>query len=87
MIKIAHECMANVKEDIKPLLDKHWAETEPNQDTIPLDPDWKEYALLDQMGILHIFTAREGGELVGYCVVMVSKSIHHKDHIILLLLM
>lgn len=79
--KIAHECMANVKEDIKPLLDKHWAETEPNQDTIPLDPDWNEYALLDQMGILRIFTARKDGALIGYCVVMMSKSIHHKDHL------
>lgn len=80
-VKIAHECLANVKEDIVPLLDKHWAETEPNQDTIPLDPDWNEYALLDQMGILRIFTARQGRDLIGYCVVMMSKSIHHKDHL------
>ena len=80
-VKIAHECLANVKEDIVPLLDKHWAETEPNQDTIPLDPDWNEYALLDQMGILRIFTARQDRGLIGYCVVMMSKSIHHKDHL------
>lgn len=80
-VNIAHECLANVKEDIVPLLDKHWAETEPNQDTIRLDPDWNEYALLDQMGILRIFTARQGRDLIGYCVVMMSKSIHHKDHL------
>jgi len=80
-VNIEHECLTNAKKDIIPLLDKHWAETEPNQDTIKLDPDWKEYALLDSLGILRIFTARNNGELIGYCVVMVSKSIHHKDHI------
>ena len=77
---IRHECLANVKEDIKPLLDKHWQETEPNQKTIALNPDWEQYALLDQAGILRVFTARDNKKLVGYCVVMISKSIHHKDH-------
>jgi len=75
------ECLASVKQEMKPLLENHWSETEPNQDTIKLDPDWKEYATLDSCGILHIFTARNEGELVGYCVVMVSRSIHHKGHI------
>jgi GNAT superfamily N-acetyltransferase len=78
---IAHECLANVKEDIKPLLEKHWLETEPNQETILLNPDWEQYALLDLAGVLHIFTARNEGSLVGYLVMMISKSIHHKDHL------
>lgn len=81
MIKIQHESILSCKEDMKPLLDKHWAETEPNQDTIKLDPDWKHYSALDSAGILRIFTARNNGDLVGYCVVMISKSIHHKDHL------
>ena len=81
MIKIAHESLLNVKQDLKPLLTKHWSETEPNQDTIMLDPDWREYSRLDQEGILHIFAARDNGKLIGYCVVMISKSIHHKHHI------
>lgn len=80
-VKIAHESMANVKPDIKPLIEKHWAETEPNQDTISLNPDWVEYARLDAAGILHIFTARDEGRLIGYCVVMISRSVHHKEHI------
>ena len=77
----SHECLANVKQDILPLLDRHWAETEPNQDTILLDPNWQEYALLDAAGILKIFTARLDGDLIGYCVVMMSNSIHHKNHV------
>tara|TARA_R110000823_G_scaffold304025_2_gene425542 strand:- start:902 stop:1357 length:456 start_codon:yes stop_codon:yes gene_type:complete len=80
-MKIAHECFTNVKEDIKPLLDMHWSETEPNQESIKLDPDWNEYFRLSEAGILRIFTARDKGRLVGYCVLMISTSVHHKGHI------
>jgi GNAT superfamily N-acetyltransferase len=80
-MKISHENFTNVKQDIQPLLELHWAETEPNQDTIKLDPDWSEYFRLSEAGVLKIFTARNNGKLVGYCVVMISQSIHHKDHI------
>jgi|TARA_R110000796_G_scaffold227646_1_gene344419 GNAT superfamily N-acetyltransferase len=80
-MKIAHECLASAKKDMLPLLDKHWKETEPNQETIMLDPDWKEYSRLDSSGILRIFTAREKGQLIGYCVLMISTSVHHKGHL------
>jgi GNAT superfamily N-acetyltransferase len=81
MINIAHECLANVKEEIKPLLEKHWELVALNKGTIKLNPDWNEYARLDAAGVLRIFTARSQGELVGYCVLLVSKSIHYSDHV------
>ena len=31
--------------------------------------------------LLRIFTARKNHELVGYCVLVVSQSLHYKDHI------
>ena len=80
-MQIAHECLANVKEDIKPLLDKHWKLVALNQGQIKLNPNWEEYARLDAEGILRIFTVRDDGELVGYCVLVVSRSLHYKDHI------
>ena len=81
MIILKHESLLSAKPDLIPLLQEHWMETEPNQETIPLDVDWKEYARLDQSGILHIFTARKDSELLGYCVVLLSNSIHHKGHL------
>lgn len=72
--------MANVKDEIKPLLDKHWELVALNQGEIKLNPNWKEYAKLDAAGILTIFTARDNGTLVGYFVLMVSQSIHYQDH-------
>ena len=80
-MKIAHECMASVKEDIQPLIKKHWELVALNQGAIKLNPDWERYAELDAAGILRIFTARDNGELVGYCVLLVNHSLHYKDHI------
>jgi len=80
-MQIAYECLANVKDDMKPLLEKHWEMVALNQGTIKLNPDWQEYARLDAAGILRIFTARQDGELVGYCVLIVNRSLHYKDHI------
>jgi|TARA_R110000744_G_scaffold152542_1_gene266659 GNAT superfamily N-acetyltransferase len=80
MIKISHECLSNIKEEIKPLLEKHWELVALNQGSIKLNPNWQEYARLDAAGILKIFTARSEGELVGYFVLMTSKSIHYQDH-------
>ena len=80
-MKIAHECLASVKEDIKPLIEKHWELVALNQGKIKLNPNWEEYARLDAAGVLRVFTAREDGELVGYCVLVVSRSMHYKDHV------
>ena len=80
-MEIAHECLASVKEDIKPLIAKHWELVALNQGSIKLNPDWQQYAKLDAAGILRVFTARESGELVGYCVLVVSRSMHYQDHI------
>jgi len=80
-MKIAHECLASVKEDIKPLIEKHWELVALNQGKIKLNPNWEEYAKLDSAGTLRVFTARQDGELVGYCVLMVGRSAHYKDHI------
>ncbi|MFQ3256858.1 MAG: GNAT superfamily N-acetyltransferase [Porticoccaceae bacterium] len=80
-MKLAHECLASVKEDIKPLLEEHWELVALNQGKIKLNPNWEEYARLDAAGVLRVFTAREDGELVGYCVLVVSRSMHYKDHV------
>lgn len=77
----AHEAFTGIRREIEPLLKQHWEEIALNKDTIKLNPDWKEYARLAHKGALRIYTAREDGELVGYFVVIVSKSIHYMDHL------
>ena len=80
-LKIAHESMANVRHEIEPLLEEHWELVALNKGTIKLNPNWEQYAKLDTQGMLRIFTARDRGQLVGYCVLVVSQSLHYQDHI------
>jgi len=81
MMKIQLEAMTNVKKDIEPLLEEHWELVASNQGKIKLNPDYEEYARLDAAGVLKCFTARKDGALVGYFILMVSKSIHYSDHL------
>ncbi len=81
MMEIQLESMTNVKKDIKPLLEEHWELVALNQGKIKLNPDYEEYARLDAAGVLKCFTARKDGALVGYFILMVSKSIHYSDHL------
>ena len=80
-LTIQLESLANVKEDIKPLIKEHWQLVALNKNKIKLNPEWKEYARLDAAGALRIFTARKGTQLVGYFVLIVSKSMHYQDHL------
>ena len=80
-MKFAIENLAKVRREIEPLLMEHWNEIASNKDIIKLNPDWREYARLDELNALRIYTARKDGELMGYFVIMVSRSLHYKDHL------
>lgn len=77
----ALENLANVKRDIEPLIKQHYDEIALNKDVIKLNPDWEGYARLDKINALRVYTARKDGKLMGYFVVIVSKSLHYRDHL------
>lgn len=77
----ALEALAQVKREIEPLLKQHWEEIALNKDKISLNPDWEGYARLDAVNALRIYTVRKDSELMGYFVVIVSKSLHYRDHL------
>lgn len=80
-IEFAHESLTQVKQEIKPLLEQHWKEIAINQEHIKLNPDWKQYARLDSINALRVYTARSAKKLVGYFVVIISKNLHYQDHL------
>ena len=75
------EFLLSVKQEIEPLLEEHWNEVSNNRDVIKLNPDWDTYYILEEQGMLHIFTARDNGKLVGYFVTITRLNIHYKDHL------
>jgi GNAT superfamily N-acetyltransferase len=65
--------------DAMALIIKHWEDIALNHEDVKLDPDWLAYKNLYDAGILHIVTGRtEEGELVGYCLLMVTGNLHYK---------
>lgn len=80
-MKFGHENLTNVKDEILPLLDDHWEEIALNKDVIKLNPDCEAYAAYDSINALRVYTARDEGKLVGYFVVLVTRSLHYKDHL------
>jgi GNAT superfamily N-acetyltransferase len=81
-MKLAHESYTNIKDEIRPLTEQHYDEIALDQDVIKLNPDWDAYARYDSMHALRVYTARDDdGALIGYFVVLVSTSLHYKDHV------
>lgn len=81
-MKYAKEFFADVIEEIKPLLERHWHEIALNKDKIPFDPDYDKYEVLEEEGILDIFTARDDEDtLCGYCITFTIPHLHYKTTI------
>ena len=58
---------------------EHWEEVALNKDAIPLKMDYGRYNKLDDAGALHVVTARNDGELIGYHMSMVWTHMHYAD--------
>lgn len=75
------EFLATAYDDMQDLLRMHWAEIALNQDAIKLNPFVEQYEDAEKAGILRIFTARDGDDLVGYFALLVQPSLHYRDHL------
>jgi GNAT superfamily N-acetyltransferase len=77
-VVFAVERFEQCRGDAAALLKDHWREIALDQDVIELDPDWEKYAALAKDGALHVVTARDGGELVGYHLSVIRPHLHYK---------
>ncbi len=65
--------------ELDPLTQLSWAESACSPDT-PYNPDWDQYAALNEMDLIRLFTVRDdAGALVGYITFLVSTTLHSKD--------
>ena len=74
-----HETFSEAIEEARPLLVEHWREIAQDRDTVPLEPDWHTYRLLERAGLLDITTARDHGRLVGYACYIVAPNLHYQS--------
>lgn len=80
-ITYQEELYNDVVDEIQPLITQHWLEIANNKDRIVLNPDYEKYKLLNQAGILKIFTVRDFGRLIGYFIVICQQHMHYSDHV------
>jgi GNAT superfamily N-acetyltransferase len=79
MIQFQREKLRDVKDEVEPLLMRHWHEIALNKDTVPLDPDWDGYFAAEDAGIICAITARDEGTLVGYMNFVLSRNLHYRS--------
>ena len=77
MITFARELLCEVVQEVQPLLQQHYAELTLHKDVVKLDPQWEQYALLEQLERFVVFTVRDDGALVGYAAFFVMKHLHY----------
>lgn len=65
-----------VLDDIAPLVAKHYEEAEKDDEPKP-SPDWAQYKALGEAGVCWVMTLWDSGELVGYALFMIFKSLHY----------
>ena len=64
--------------EAKPLLQLHYDELAHYKD-IPLNPNYEEYLLSEQLGNTRSFSVREGKELIGYAVFYIRPHKHYRS--------
>jgi GNAT superfamily N-acetyltransferase len=48
----------------------------------PLRPDWQQYRMLEQAGVLMIVTARDQGMLIGFFAMVIHPNINCRDQVV-----
>ena len=77
MTTYQRESVADVLDEIKPLLARHWDEIATFKD-LPLDPKYDAYLKADFAGLVRVYTARREGVLVGYGVFFIG-NMHYQS--------
>jgi GNAT superfamily N-acetyltransferase len=72
----AVEKIEDIREEVKPLHQAHWDETEIHRHGLELNPDYEAFARYERAGRYVLFTLRREGKLVGNCAMYVDRSMH-----------
>jgi GNAT superfamily N-acetyltransferase len=78
-VVIGLEKILNMVDDIRPLHEQHYNETEVLYTDAPFDPDYDRYRKSEEAGSFVVFTVRRDGEMIGYLQYYVYRSMHSKN--------
>ena len=69
----------DIEPELVEIYPEHYDELAVNKHRKKLNPDFECYRAMADAGVLHIPTARAGGNLVGYFIFVVRMNLHYKD--------
>lgn len=72
------ETVKTIQDEGLALLDRHYDEIAQFKEVQKLDPDWDFYYRVEAQDKLWVLTARSGGCLIGYTVMMLSSDPHYR---------
>jgi len=76
-VKFAREKVADVWEEIYPLMEAHWSETEMYRSGNKLNPDRERYTQFCEIGYYQLYTMRtDDGQLVGDIGTYLTRGMH-----------
>jgi hypothetical protein len=79
MITFQVESMTAARPELEVFAPIHWAELGLTKDDVPLDMDWTRYALMEEMNLIHMVSARDEGKLIGYQIALITPHLHYKS--------
>jgi len=79
MVAIQTESWRAIDAEIEEIAGFHWQELALDKLLFQRDLDHERYLKMDELGMVHVVTARDGGKLVGYIVCFVMPHFHYKS--------
>lgn len=70
------EHIEGIVDEIKPLHQAHWNETEEHRHSLPFNPSYQTFIRYERAGRYVLFTLRSEGRLLGNCTMYLDKSAH-----------
>jgi N-acetylglutamate synthase-like GNAT family acetyltransferase len=78
MITYQTETYVDILPELKHLIPLHYDEIATDKDVIPLDPNHDTYITMEEEGMLHVCTARDDGQMIGYFITFVMNHLHYQ---------
>jgi hypothetical protein len=66
--------------ELLPLLEKHYAEFKDSDEKLDFDFDFEQLYILQQVGALRIYGARDAKKLIGYAIYIIGGALTNKGH-------
>lgn len=78
MITYQEEAYSKCIDELKAIYPEHYEELAVEK-SVPLEPDYETYFLLEKLGKISLITCRKDNELIGYILFFINTHMHYKS--------